>query len=76
MIDVSHYKKTKDKESIFYHSIPFSVALIPHCKDHTGQVPRYKDLPILEPPILHSTSSASVSSEDDTDAHFDKVGIS
>ena len=60
MVDVSHYRKSKDKKSIVYPSIPSSIAPVPHCED----------VPIPEPPMLESPSSAIVSSED-TDADFD-----
>ena len=42
MVDVSHYRKSKDKRSIVYPSIPSSIAPVPHCED----------LPIPEPPTL------------------------
>ena len=64
MVDVSHYMKTKSIKSIIYPSIPSSIALVPHCED----------LPIPEPPVLESSSSTSISSEDLTDAGFDTAG--
>ena len=66
MVDVSHYKKSKDKKSIVYPSIPSSIAPVPHCED----------IPIPEPLVLESSSSASISSEDLTDADFDTAGTS
>ena len=41
-VDVSHYKKRKDKKSIVYPCIPSSIAPVPHCED----------LPIPESPVL------------------------
>ena len=66
MVEVSHYRKSKDKKSIVYPSIPFSIAPVPHCED----------LLIFEPPVLESSSSASISSEDLTDVDFDTAGTS
>ena len=66
MVDVSHYSKSKDKKSIVYPSISPLIAPVPHCKD----------LPISKPPMLESPFSASISSEEDTDADFDKAGAS
>ena len=66
VVDVSHYSKSKVKKSIVYPSIPSLIALVPHCKD----------LPIFKPPMLESSFSASISSEEDTDADFDKAGAS
>ena len=60
MVDVSHYRKSKDKRSIVYPTIPPSIAPMPHCED----------LPIPEPPTLELPSCASTSSEEDTDADF------
>ena len=54
------------QKSIVYPNIPSSIAPVPHCED----------LPIPEPPVLESSSSASISSEEDTDADFDKAGTS
>ena len=51
MVDVSHYRKSKDKISIVYPSKPSSIAPVPHCED----------LSIPEPPMLESSSSASIS---------------
>ena len=65
IVDVSHYRKSKDKKSIVYTSIPSSTAPVPHCED----------LPIPEPPVLES-SRASIPSEDLTDADFDTAGTS
>ena len=66
MVDVSHYRKSKDEKSIVYPSISSSIAPVPHCED----------LPITEPPVLESFSSASISTEEDTDVDFDKAGTS
>ena len=65
MVDVSHYRKSKDKKSIVYPSIPFSIAPVPHCED----------LPIPKPPMLESLSSASAS-EEGRDADFDEASTS
>ena len=65
MVDVSHYRKSKDfKKSIVYPSISSSIAPVSHCED----------LLIPEPPVLESSSGTSISSEEDTDADFDKSG--
>ena len=64
MVDVSHYRKSKDKRSIVYPSIPSSIAPVPHC------------LPIPEPPTLELPSCASTSSEEDTDADFCEASTS
>jgi len=66
MVDVSHYRKSKDKKSIVYPSIPSSIAPVPHCKD----------LPIPKPPMLESISSASGSEEEGRDADFDEASTS
>ena len=66
MVDVSHCRKSKNKKSIVYPSIPSLIAPVPHCED----------IPISEPPVLESSSSASISSEDLTDADFDTAGTS
>ena len=47
-------------------SIPSSIAPVPHCED----------LPIPKPSVLELPFSASISSEEDTDADFDKAGTS
>ena len=60
MVDVSHYRKSKDKRSIVYPSIPSSIAPVPHCED----------LPIPESPTLMLPSCASTSSGENTDADF------
>ena len=60
MVDVSHYRKSKDKRSIVYPNIPSSIAPVPHCEDS----------PIPEPPTLEPPSCASTSSEEDTDTDF------
>ena len=66
MIDVSHYRKSKDKRSTVYPSIPSSIAPVPHCED----------LPIPESPTLELPSCASTSSEEDTDADFCEASTS
>ena len=66
ILNVSHYRKSKDKTSIVYPSIPSSIASVPHSEG----------LPIPEPPVLESFSSTRISSEEDTDANFDKAGTS
>ena len=66
MVDVSHYRKSKDKRSIVYPSIPSSIAPMLHCED----------LPIPEPPMLELPSCASTSSEEDTDADFCEASAS
>ena len=65
-VDVSHYRKSNDKSSIVYPSIPSSIAPVPHCED----------LPIPEPPTLELPSCASTSSEEDTDADFCEASTS
>ena len=51
-----------------------------HCLlEHTvfnAPVPHCEDLPIPKPPVLKLPFSASISSEEDTDADFDKAGTS
>ena len=59
-------KAKKDKKSIVYPSIPSSIAPVPHCED----------LPIPEPPMLESLSSASASEEEGRDADFDEASTS
>ena len=66
MVDVSHYRKSKDKRSIVYPSIPSSIAPVPHCED----------LPIPEPPTLELSSCAGTCSEEDTDADFCEASTS
>jgi len=41
MLDVSHYRKSKDKKSIVYPSIPSSIAPVPHCAFLLGQQGEY-----------------------------------
>ena len=62
--NVFHYRKSKDKTSIVYPGIPSSIASVPHSEDLT----------IPEPPVLESSFSTRISSEEDTDADFDKAG--
>ena len=66
MVDVSQYRKSKDKGSIVYPSIPSSITPVPHCED----------LPIPEPPTLELPFRASTSSEEDTDADFCEASTS
>ena len=66
MVDASHYRKSKDKRSIVYPSIPSSIAPVPHCED----------LPIPEPPTLELPSCACTPSEEDTNADFCEVSTS
>ena len=66
MVDLFHYRKSKGRKSFVSPSIPSSIAPVPHCED----------IPIPEPPVLESSSSASISSEDFTDADFDTAGTS
>ena len=66
MVNVSYYKKSKDKRSIVYPGISSSIAPVPHCED----------LPIPEPPTLELPSCASTSSEEDTDADFCEASTS
>ena len=65
MVDVSQYRKSKDKKSIVYPSIPSSISPVPHCEDS----------PIPKPPMLESLSSASAS-EESRDADFDEASTS
>ena len=53
MVDISTYKKTKDRKKIVYPSIPSSIAPVNHGPE----------LPIPQPPKTHPISSTS--SEDD-----------
>ena len=58
MVDISKYKKTKDRKKIVYPSIPSPIAPVNHGPK----------LPIPQPPTTHTLSSTS--SEDD-DADFE-----
>ena len=49
MVDISKYKKTKDRKKIVYPSIPSSIAPANHCAE----------LPIPQPPTTHAISSTS-----------------
>ena len=51
-------------------------ALFTHAYHLQSPVPHCEDLPIPEPPVLESSFSVSISSEEDTDADLDKAGIS
>ena len=57
--------RAKTKKSMVYLSIPSSIAPVPHCEN----------LPIPNPSVLELAFSA-VSSEENTDADFDKAGTS
>ena len=58
MVDISTYKKTKDRKTIVYPSIPSSIAPV-------NYIP---ELPIPQPPIAHAMSSTSL---EDDDADFE-----
>ena len=63
---MSHYRKSKDKKSIVYPSIPSSIAPVPYCED----------IPIPKSPMQESLSSASASEEEGRDADFDEPSTS
>ena len=65
MVDVSHYKKSKDKKALFTRA--YNLQLL-QCY--------IVNLPVPEPPVLDTPFSASISSEEDTDTDFDEAGIS
>ena len=56
MVDISKYKKTKDRKKIVYPSIPSSIAPVNHGPE----------LPIPQPPTTHAISSTP-SQDDDAD---------
>ena len=58
MVDISKYKKTKDRKKIVYPSIPSSIARVNHGLE----------LPIPRPPTTHAISSSSLK---DDDANFE-----
>ena len=60
MVDISKYKKTKDKKKIIYASIPSSIAPVNHGSE----------LPIPQPSTTHAMSSA-LSEDDDADFEVD-----
>ena len=60
MVDISKYKKTKDRKKIVYPSIPSSIAPVNHGPE----------LPIPQPPTTHAISSTS-SEDDDADFEVD-----
>ena len=60
MVDISKYKKTKDRKKIVYPSIPLSIAPVNHGPE----------LPISHPPTTHAISSTS-SEDDDSDFKID-----
>ena len=59
-------QEEQTRKSIVYPSIPSPIAPVARCED----------LPIPKPSVLESPFSASISSEEDTDADFDKAGTS
>ena len=59
MVDISKYKKAKDRKKIVYPSIPSSIAPVNHDAE----------LPVSQPPTTHAISSTS--SEDDADFEVD-----
>ena len=65
MVDISKYKKTKDRKKIVYPSIPSSIAPVNHCAE----------LPIPQPPTTHAISSTS-SEDDDADFEVDTTSSS
>ena len=60
MVDISTYKKTKDRKKIVYPSIPSSIAPVNHGPE----------LPIPQPPTTHAISLTS-SEDDDVDFEVD-----
>ena len=60
MVDISEYKKTKNRKKIVYPSIPSSIAPVNHGPE----------LPIAQPPATHAKSSTS-SEDDDADFEVD-----
>ena len=58
MVDISKYKKTKDRKKVVYPSIPSSIAPVNHGAE----------LPIPQPSTTHAISSIS---SDDDDADFE-----
>ena len=60
MVDISKYKKTKDRKKIVYPSIPSSIARANHGPE----------LPFPQPPTMHAISSTS-SEDDDADFEVD-----
>ena len=58
MVDISKYKKTKDKKEIVYPSIPSSIAPVNHGPE----------LPILQSLTTHAISSTLL---EDDDADFE-----
>ena len=60
MVDISKYKKTKDRKKIVYPSIPSSIASVNHGPE----------LPIPQPRTTHVISSTS-SEDDDADFEID-----
>ena len=65
MVDISKYKKTKDRKKIVYPSIPSCIAPVNHCAE----------LPIPQPPTTHAISSTS-SEDDDADFEVDTTSSS
>ena len=64
MVDISKYKKTKDRKKIVYPSIPSSIAPLNHAPE----------LPIPQLPTTHAISSTS-SEDDDTDFEVDTQSV-
>ena len=60
MVDISKYKKSKDRKKIVYPSIPSSIAPVNHCSE----------LPIPQPPTTHAISS-TLSEDGDADFEVD-----
>ena len=54
MVDISKYKKTKDRKKIVYASIPSSIAPVNHSPE----------LPNPQPPTTHAISSTSLEDDD------------
>ena len=57
-------QEEQNKKGLLTQGYNFQLLQVPHCKD----------LPISEPLILDSSSTASTFSEEDRDAEFDKAG--
>ena len=60
VVDISKYKKTKDRKKIVYQSILSSIAPVNHGAE----------LPIPQPPTTHATSS-TLPEDDNADFEFD-----
>ena len=66
VVDVPYYRKSKDKKALFTRA--YHLQLL-QC--HIVKICPFQSHPVLELPF-----SASISSEEDTDADFDKAGTS